>query len=113
MPRRQRRVARTGPKRAVIYCRVSTTRQEDNSSLDSQERACRAWADQRGYVVVKVVREVHTGAEFWQRNGITEVRELMAAGDIEAVISSHIDGLARTLAYPGLLAGLCARDPLA
>ena len=32
------------PKIAAIYCRVSTTAQEDNSSLATQEQRCREYA---------------------------------------------------------------------
>ena len=113
MPRRAtapRLGRRVGPKRCCIYCRVSTTRQEDNSSLDSQERACREWAEERGYVVVKVVREVHTGSEFWQRQGMQEVRELMASGEIDAVVCYEYDRLSRKIEHQGLMAGICERD---
>ena len=32
------------PKRVAIYCRVSSAGQEDNSSLETQEAACRHYA---------------------------------------------------------------------
>jgi DNA invertase Pin-like site-specific DNA recombinase len=51
----------TTPLRAAIYVRVSTTGQEDNYSLSTQDAACRAYATQHGYDIVAAEREVHTG----------------------------------------------------
>src|SRR5215211_6288148 len=60
---RAHRSAAAGPTpRVAIYCRVSSPGQEDNSSLDTQEAACRAHAAEQGWTVVGVYREVHTGA---------------------------------------------------
>ena len=59
---------------AAIYVRVSTTGQEDNASLDTQEAACRAYAAAHGYRVVGVYRDVHTGMELHQRPRLGELR---------------------------------------
>lgn len=48
---------------AHVYCRVSSAGQEDGYSLDTQERACREYAKQRGLVVASVAREVWSGAD--------------------------------------------------
>jgi len=42
----------------IIYCRVSSTGQEDNHSLESQEAACRFYAATHGLTVASVAREV-------------------------------------------------------
>jgi DNA invertase Pin-like site-specific DNA recombinase len=42
--------------RVHIYCRVSSTGQEDGYSLDTQEAACRSWVQERGLVVASVAR---------------------------------------------------------
>jgi DNA invertase Pin-like site-specific DNA recombinase len=49
--------------RCHIYCRVSSSGHEDNTSLDSQEAACQAWAQERGLVVASVAREVWSGGD--------------------------------------------------
>jgi DNA invertase Pin-like site-specific DNA recombinase len=51
---------------ALIYCRISRSGQEEGSSLETQEAACRDYYDRRGYEVVAVFREVHTGSEIHQ-----------------------------------------------
>src|SRR5215218_2434488 len=48
---------------AHIYCRVSSQGQEDGYSLDTQERACRDYAVQRGLTVASVAREVWSGGD--------------------------------------------------
>jgi DNA invertase Pin-like site-specific DNA recombinase len=45
---------------AIIYCRVSTKRQEDEgTSLDSQEAACVTHAQTLGFTSWRVTREVY------------------------------------------------------
>lgn len=43
--------------RAIIYIRVSEGRQVDNTSLESQEDACRRWSAQNGLEVEHVFVE--------------------------------------------------------
>jgi hypothetical protein len=53
---------------AIIYCRVSTRRQEDEgTSLDSQEAACIRHAQSLGFTSRRVTREVYSGAELYDR----------------------------------------------
>jgi DNA invertase Pin-like site-specific DNA recombinase len=69
------------PTRCVIYCRVSTTGQEDNTSLDSQESACRAWAQECGLTVVSIAREVWSGADR-HRPELDALIDRLAPGDV-------------------------------
>src|SRR5215211_1544266 len=59
--RREFRMASTT--RAHVYCRVSSQGQEDGYSLDTQERACRDYAAQRGLTIASVAREVWSGGD--------------------------------------------------
>jgi site-specific DNA recombinase len=56
-----------GEGRAVIYCRVSTQEQVDNFSLSSQEKACRKFCAQNGFVVDKVFVEEGESAKTVKR----------------------------------------------
>src|SRR6266536_3456890 len=48
--------------RAVIYCRVSTDKQDqDGESLEYQEDKCRKYAELHGIEVVMVLHEVKSG----------------------------------------------------
>jgi DNA invertase Pin-like site-specific DNA recombinase len=49
--------------RVHLYCRVSSAGQEDNTSLATQEAACRVWAAERGLTVASVAREVFSSGE--------------------------------------------------
>src|SRR3712207_1616173 len=59
--------------RAAVYVRVSTDKQEDNTSLDTQEAACRAYAAEHGYTVVGVWREVYSGARLHERPQLADL----------------------------------------
>src|SRR5689334_1126684 len=53
--------------RAVIYCRVSTKEQTQNLSLPTQERACRAYCDQNGFVADRVFVDAGESAKTTER----------------------------------------------
>jgi len=80
--------------RAAIYCRVSGKPQEDGYSLDEQERGCRQYAEQRGYPVVGVYREIYDGEEV-TRPRLDALREAGKRGEVEVVIVYVQDRLAR------------------
>jgi DNA invertase Pin-like site-specific DNA recombinase len=64
----------SGGPRAAIYCRVSSSQQEENSSLHTQEEHCRAYAVEHNWTVAAVYREVHSGAELFERPQLTLLR---------------------------------------
>ena len=98
-------VARVGPVgRCVVYCRVSTLEQgRDGTSLDTQEAACRAYAAQRGWTVVAVHREVHTGAEVFERPELTALREAMRRGEFDVLLVHALYRLSRKQTHQGLI----------
>ncbi len=75
-------------RRAAIYCCVSTAKQEDErTSLESQEDACRAHAEALGYQVGPVFREVPSGADLFGRDQMTALRETVRYGEVGIVIA--------------------------
>ena len=66
----------TTKKLAAIYCRVSSKKQLDNTSLDSQADECRKKASELDYHISKVVREQHSGAELQERSKLMALREI-------------------------------------
>ena len=72
-------------------------RQEDGTSLDTQEQRCRAHAAELGYTVVEtlVVREVYSGAELFDRAGLNRIREAIRRREVDAVVVYAIDRLSR------------------
>lgn len=98
------------PRHAIIYCRVSTPGQErDGTSLESQESACRAYADQHGFSVAQVVRETGSGAELWERPLLSVVRADIKRGGIAALIIYDLDRLARNPVYQAIVIEECDR----
>lgn len=82
-------------KRAVIYCRVSGRKQEDNWSLPDQLERCVKWCERHGYEVVCVFKEVHTGAELDERPEMSKLREMMRRRDVDVLVAVVLDRLAR------------------
>ncbi len=62
-------------KKAVIYCRVSSTKQKvEGHGLESQEQRCIKYAEGKGYEVIRVFKDDFTGGgDFWQRPGMTKL----------------------------------------
>lgn len=106
----KRKPVNNGLGAAVIYCRVSTDRQEENgTSLDSQEGGCVTKAHQLGYTVANVVREQHTGTELWERPKLAKIREDIKAGYYQALIVYAVDRLSRDVAHLYIIAEECER----
>ena len=97
----------TGQERAGLYARVSTSRQEDNSSLSTQEQSCRAHCGDRGYEVVGSWTDVHTGADVFGRPGLSALREAVRARQLDVVVAHALDRLSRSQAHVGLLLTEC------
>jgi site-specific DNA recombinase len=93
-------------KMAVIYARVSSDRQKENHTIASQLAALTEYAEAHSYQVPAQWRfqdEGYSGATLL-RPGLEAVRDLAAAGHIEAVLVYSPDRLSRKYAYQVLLA---------
>ena len=82
--------------KAGILSRVSTSKQEDGTSLDTQELACLAEAEKLDYRVTPEHRwrEVWTGADL-ERPVLSQVRASARSGVLEALIVYSADRLSR------------------
>ncbi len=93
-------------KSAAIYARVSSDRQKENHTISSQLAALVEYADSHGYLVPPEWRfqdEGYSGATLL-RPGLEALRDLAAAGHIEAALVYSPDRLSRKYAYQVLLA---------
>jgi site-specific DNA recombinase len=89
--------------RVAIYCRVSTDGQErEGTSLDEQEEVCRRHAARLGAEVVACISESASGYTL-ARPGLIELRQLLRAGKLDAIISTEVDRLSRHLNQMGAL----------
>ena len=90
---------------AAIYARVSSARQKEQQTIDSQTAALNAQAEQLGLEVPsdwEFCDDGHSGATL-VRPGLEKLRDLVAQVPVETVIVYAPDRLARKYAYQALL----------
>src|SRR3712207_3484576 len=93
-----------GPKRAILYARVSTHEQARSGySLAQQLEALRAYAEREGYEVLEDVADPGQSRASLERPGMDRVRDLVAAGGVSVVLAQDRDRFAREPAYLYLL----------
>src|SRR5215208_2549604 len=80
-------------KRVHVYTRVSSQAQEDNTSLDTQEAACRAWAAERSLAVASVAHEVWSGGDR-HRPELDALLDRLTPGDV--VLAYALDRMSRS-----------------
>lgn len=81
---------------AAIYARFSTDRQ-DRTSIDDQQRACRAWSDARGMVVVATYADqaVSGSIPVTDRPGGAAMHADALAGRYDVLVIEGLDRLSR------------------
>src|SRR5215217_7309981 len=93
-----------GPKRAILYARVSTDEQARSGySLPQQLEALRAYATQEGYEVLEEVVDPGQSGASLERPGMDRVRDLVVAGGVSVVLAQDRDRFSREPAYTYLL----------
>jgi site-specific DNA recombinase len=93
-----------GPKRAILYARVSTEEQARSGySLARQVEALKEYAAREGYEVLEEVTDPGQSGASLERPGMDRVRDLVAAGGVSVVLAQDRDRFAREPAYPYLL----------
>ena len=93
-----------GPKRAVLYARVSTDEQARTGySLAQQLEALKEYASREGYEVIEEVSDPGQSGASLERPGMDRVRDLVAAGGVSVVLAQDRDRFTREPAYHYLL----------
>jgi site-specific DNA recombinase len=93
-----------GPKRAILYARVSTDEQARSGySLAQQIEALGEYAAREGYQVLEEVIDPGQSGASLERPGMDRVRDLVAAGGVSVVLAQDRDRIAREPAYHYLL----------
>jgi site-specific DNA recombinase len=94
-----------GPKRAVLYARVSSDDQVRGYSLDQQIRALQEWASAEGYEVLEEVRDEGWSGAYLERPGLDRVRDLVEAGGphVAVVVAQDADRISRDPAHRAFL----------
>ncbi len=82
--------------RAAIYCRVSSAEQVDNTSLATQESACRTWCDRNGLDVARVYIDAGESAKSADRpQFLRMIADCQKLRDIDRVVVYRLDRFAR------------------
>ncbi|NUH82432.1 recombinase family protein [Bacillus firmus] len=71
--------------KAIIYCRVSTTKDTQETSLSRQEEELVNLAGKHDFEVVQIIREQTSGYDL-ERDGILELLDLIKKKDIKVVL---------------------------
>jgi site-specific DNA recombinase len=99
-------------KRAILYARVSTHNQVDNTSLDYQIEQCRQYAGEHGFQVVREIREQQSGAHA-NREGLNIAKEMGKLGLADCMIVYKMDRFMRgddAQSDPGIDAAITERE---
>jgi site-specific DNA recombinase len=93
-----------GPKRAILYARVSTGEQARSGySLAQQLEALREYAAREGYEVLEEVQDPGQSGATLARPGLDRVRDLVAEGGVSVRLAQDRDRVAREPAYHQIL----------
>ena len=88
----RKNVSNMNNKRVVVYCRVSTKKQEDY--LKNQIEACKNFAISNGLVVTDVITDIASSFNF-SRKGLNKLIELICKYEVSHVIIYDEDRLSR------------------
>jgi len=93
-----------GPKRAILYARVSTEEQARSGySLAQQLEVLREYAASEEYEILEETTDPGQSGASLERPGIDRVRDLVASGGVSLVLAQDRDRFAREPAYHYLL----------
>src|SRR5215217_331696 len=93
-----------GPKRVILYARVSTDEQvRSGYSLAQQMEALREYAAREGYDILEEVTDPGQSGASLERPGMDQVRNLVAGGNVSVVLAQDRDRFSREPAYTYLL----------
>jgi site-specific DNA recombinase len=93
-----------GPKRAILYARVSTDEQARSGySLAQQLEALRDYANREGYEVLEEIQDPGQSGASLERPGMDHVRDLVAAGGVSVVLAQDRDRFSREPAFTHIL----------
>ncbi|MFD1018283.1 YneB family resolvase-like protein [Thalassobacillus hwangdonensis] len=69
----------------IIYCRVSTEKEAQVTSLERQEAELTAMAAQEGMEIIRIIKEKESGYDI-EREGVFEMLDLFSSGEADALL---------------------------
>lgn len=97
--------------KAIIYCRVSTTKESQETSLARQEEELTQLAKNNGFEIVRVIKEQASGYDL-DRDGVFELLSLIKEDDINYVLIQDETRLGRGNAKMAILHCILKEDVL-
>jgi len=99
MPKRRKdRESKSGPKRAVIYCRVSSDKQErEGFSIPAQQDLLRNYAQEAGIEIAQEFVDVETAKQAGRTNFSAMISFLEDSSDCKTILVEKTDRLYRNL----------------
>ena len=76
----------------MIYYRISSVSQKDNTSLSNLKKMIRDYCKMYGIELSNIISECYSGATS-NRNGLNELKELVENGNVESVVVMKLDRL--------------------
>lgn len=89
--------------RVVLYCRVSTEKQEDEKTIESQIEELEKWAKEQGYIIVERYIDDGYSGTMLARPALDRLRDDAPKGLWEAVVIYSPDRLARKYIWQGVV----------
>src|SRR5579872_5141815 len=85
-------------KRAIIYLRISSDKQINNTSLDTQEKICRTYCETEGYEVVDLMKNEAVSAKETNEKRVAELLEFVKQkqGKFDVLVVFKLDRFARS-----------------
>lgn len=87
----------------AIYARVSTSRQENEGTIETQLSTLREYAEKNGYTIVKEYLDDGWSGDILARPSLDELRQDARSKQWEAVLFYDPDRLARRYSYQELV----------
>ena len=91
------------PVRAALYPRVSTDRQEQERTIQSQIAALRSYARDKGYTIVAEYPDDGFSGATLARPGLDRLRDASGSGLFDVVLIHSPDRLARKALYQAVI----------
>jgi DNA invertase Pin-like site-specific DNA recombinase len=88
--------------KAIIYCRVSTTKETQETSLIRQEEELTKLANEKGFQIIKIIKEQASGFEL-DRDGILDLLSLIKDQHVDVILIQDETRLGRGNAKIALL----------
>src|SRR5919199_407019 len=92
-----------GPKRAVLYARVSGEEQAKKGySLGDQQQTLSEWAKHEGYEIQEEITDDGWSGAYLERPGLDRVRDMVEVGGVDVVALLLLDPIGRGIYVQGL-----------